>query len=112
MISIYCSIARGDWFFVYVVEARERASTLNRSGCNTQKQDAKQACMEKENLQGGKTGELGGIWVVFMRVEKIMVLDWGRSEMVVNSCFQDLEVGMRLKRMWKLMPQMGEKSNK
>ena len=42
-------------------------------------------------------------------VEKIVVLDWGRSEMVVNSCLEDLEGRMRLKRMWKLIPQVGEK---
>ena len=40
------------------------------------------------------------------RVENIMVLDWGRSEMVVNSCLEDLEGRMRLKRMWKLVPQV------
>ena len=39
------------------------------------------------DLQGGKTGKLegGGIWVGLMRVAKFMVLDWGQSEMVVNS---------------------------
>ena len=43
-----------------------------------------------------------------MRVEKIMVLEWGQSEMV-NSCLEDLEVRMRLKRMWKLIPQAKKK---
>ena len=42
-------------------------------------------------------------------VEKIMVLDGGRSEMVVNSCLEDLEGRMRLKRMWKFVPQAGKK---
>ena len=75
---------------MYVVRARERTHTLNRSGCNTQKQDAKDAYMgwtswtkrmhgvDKMDT-GGKTGKLegGGIWVGLTRVEKIMVLDWG-----------------------------------
>ena len=42
------------------------------------------------------------------RVERFMVLDWGRSEMVMNSCFEDLEGRMRWKRMWKLVPQVGQ----
>ena len=45
------------------------------------------------------------------RVEKIIVLDWGRSEVVVNSRLEDLEGRMRLKRIWKLVPQAGEKRN-
>ena len=40
-----------------------------------------------------------------MRVEKIKVLDWGRSEMVVNSCLEDLKGRMTLKRLWKSIPQ-------
>ena len=32
-----------------------------------------------------------------MGVEKIMVLDGGRYDMVVNSCFEDLEGGVGLK---------------
>ena len=47
-----------------------------------------------------------------MRVEKFMVLDWRRSEMMVNCCFEDLEVGMRLKRLWKFAPQVGEKGKR
>ena len=46
------------------------------------------------NSKGGEEiGKLEGgrIWVGLMNVEKIMVLDWGRSEMVVNSCLEDLE---------------------
>ena len=40
------------------------------------------------------------------RVKKIMVLNWGRSEIVVNSYLEDLEGRMRWKRMWKLIPQV------
>ena len=36
----------------------------------------------------------------------------GRYEMVVNSCFEDVEGRVGLKRMWKLVPQVGEKRNK
>ena len=43
-----------------------------------------------------------------MEVEQIMVLDWGRSEMVVNSCLEDLEGRMRLKTMWKFVRQVGK----
>ena len=32
--------------------------------------------------------------------------------MVVNSCLEDLDGKMRLKRMWKLIPQVGIKKNK
>ena len=45
-------------------------------------------------------------------VEKIMVLNWGRSEMVVNSCLEGREGRMRLKRMWKLVPQTGKKEER
>ena len=44
-----------------------------------------------------------------MRVEKIMVLDWRLYEMVMNSCLQDLDGRIRLKRMWKLVPHVGKK---
>jgi len=44
--------------------------------------------------------------------KRITVLVWGRSEIVVNGCLEDLEGRMRLKRMWKLIPQAGEKRNK
>ena len=37
------------------------------------------------------------------RVEKIMVLDWGQSEIALNSCLEELEGRMTLKRMWKLI---------
>ena len=46
------------------------------------------------------------------RVEKIMVLNWGQSEMAVNFCLEYLEGKMRLKRVWKLMPQVRKKRNK
>ena len=47
----------------------------------------------RRKLQGGKLGE--GIWMGLTRVEWV-VLDWGRSEMVVNSCLEYLEGRMRL----------------
>ena len=43
------------------------------------------------------------------RVEKIMVLDWGQSEITLNSCLEELEGRMTLKRMWKLIPQARKK---
>jgi len=45
------------------------------------------------------------------RTENI-VSDWALSEMVVNSCLEDLDGRMRLKRIWKLVPEVGKKSNK
>ena len=44
-----------------------------------------------------------------IRVEKIMLLDWGWSEVVVDSCLEDLEGRMRLKKMWKFIPWVGKK---
>ena len=35
-----------------------------------------------------------------------MVLDGGRYEMVVNSCFEDLEGGEGLKRVWEFVPEV------
>ena len=66
----------------------------------------------RRKLRRGKTGKVGGgIWVGLTRVEKIIVLYWGQSEMVGNSCVEDLEERMRLKRIRKLIPQAGEKRN-
>ena len=48
-------------------------------------------------------------WVELMNVEKIIVLEWRLSEMGVNICLEDRERKMRLKRMWKLIPQAGKK---
>ena len=45
------------------------------------------------------------------RTEKV-VSDWALSEMVVNSCLKDLEGRMTLKRMLKLVPQVGKKKKK
>ena len=42
------------------------------------------------------------------RVEKMMGLDWGQFEMVVNCCLEDLDERMTLNRMWKLVPQVGK----
>ena len=51
-LEVFTFFARlNRWFtymYIYIVEVRERASTLNGSGRNGQKQDAKHACMEKE----------------------------------------------------------------
>ena len=47
-------------FFVHIVEARRRPSTLNRSRCNRQKQNAKHARMEKETSRKTKLKNLEG----------------------------------------------------
>ena len=44
-------------------------------------------------------------------VEKIMVLDGGREEIVVNSCFEDLEGRVGLKRVWEFIPKVGKQRN-
>ena len=44
------------------------------------------------------------------RTENI-VSDWALSEMVVNSCLEDLDGRMRLKKMLKLIPQEGKKKS-
>ena len=62
------------------------------------------------NCQEGKTGNYfcrSGL----MEGEKIMVLDRG-GEQVVNINLEDQGGRMRLKRMWKLLPQVGKKRNK
>ena len=41
--------------------------------------------------------------------KKVMVLDWGQSEMVENRCLEDLEGRMRLNRMWKLVHRWGKR---
>ena len=46
-----------------------------------------------------------------MGVEKIIVLEGGRYEMVVNSRFNDLEGGVGLKRVWVFVPEVGFKRN-
>ena len=45
----------------------------------------------RRKLQGEKTGKLEGEGIGWglMRVENILVLDWGRSEMAVNSSLED-----------------------
>ena len=53
-------------------------------------------------FQGEKTGKLKGGRILVNEESK----DHGfGSEMVVNGCFEDFEGRMRLKRMWKLVPQ-------
>ena len=46
-----------------------------------------------------------------MGVVKSTVLDGGRYEMVVNSCFEDLEGGVGLKRVSEFVPEAGKKRN-
>ena len=41
--------------------------------------------------------------------ENIIVFEWGRSDMVGKGCLEDLDGRMRLKKMWQLVPQVGEK---
>ena len=43
------------------------------------------------------------------RASKDQDLDGGRYEMVVNSCFEDLEGGVGLKRVWEFAPEVGKK---
>ena len=45
-------------------------------------------------------------------VQKIKILDGGRYEMVVNSCFEDVEGRVGLKRVWEFVPEVGKKRNK
>ena len=44
-----------------------------------------------------------------MGVEKMKILDGGRYEIVVNSCFEDLEGRMGLKRVREFVPKAGKK---
>ena len=50
---------------------------------------------QEGNWKFGRRRDWGGL----TRVAKIMDFEWGTSEMVVNSCLEDLEGRMRLKRM-------------
>ena len=45
-----------------------------------------------------------------MGVVKIIVLDGGRQEIVVNSYFEDLEGNVGLKRLWEFIPKVGKKT--
>ena len=45
-------------------------------------------------------------------VEKIMVLDGGREEMVVNSCFEDLERRVGLQRVREFVQEAGKRGMK
>ena len=40
-----------------------------------------------------------------------MVLAGGRQEMVMNSCFEDLEGKVGLKRVWEIVPKVGKRKN-
>ena len=46
-----------------------------------------------------------------MGVVKIEDLDGGREEVVVNSCFEDLEGRMGLNRVREFIPKVGKKRN-
>ena len=59
--------------------------------------------MDTTRTSGRKTRNLKEVGV-----EKIMVLDGGRLEMVVNSCFEDLEERVGLKRVWSFVPKTGK----
>ena len=78
-----------------------------------EEQERTHGVYKKETQEGNWKFGRRRDWCVcgLTRVEKIKVLDWGRTEMVVNSCL-DLEERMRLKRMWTLVPQVGQKRNK
>ena len=70
--------------------------------------------VDKMDTGGNVEGKLEiwkeeGLGVRLTRVEKIMVLDCRRSEMVVNSSLGELEGRMRLMRMCKLIQQVGKK---
>ncbi len=52
-----------------------------------------------------------GSGVKLAGVEKIKVLDGGR-QMVVNSCFKDLEGGVGLNRVWEFVPEVGKRGMK
>ena len=49
------------------------------------------------------------VWGGLMEVEKIIVLDGGRLETLVNSCFEDEEGRMGLKSVWVFAPKAGKK---
>ena len=48
------------------------------------------------------------VWGGLSGVEEIRVLDGGRDEMVVNTCFKDLEGGVGLQREWEFVPEVGK----
>ena len=63
-------------------------------------------------LSGRKTGNLKKVgfgWINGGR--KDQDFGWGRYEMLVNSCFEDLEGGVGLKRAWEFVPEVGKKRN-
>ena len=62
------------------------------------RQDGYRRNSQEGKLENWKEKGLGG-GEGLTRVEKIMALDWRLSEMVVNSCLEDLEERMRFKRM-------------
>jgi len=76
---------------------QERTHRVDKMDTEGNSKEGKLESWKEEGLEWG-----------LKRGEKIMVLDRSRSEMVVNSCLEDLEKIMRLKRMWNLVPQVGE----
>ena len=68
--------------------------------------------LHDRELSGRKSGNLKDVGLGGLAgVEKILVLDGGRKEMVVNSCFEDLEGRRGLKRVWEFIPKVGKKRN-
>ena len=66
-----------------------------------------------QGLSGRKAGNLKVVglgWISWGR--KIVVLDGGRYEMVVSSCFEDLEGRVGLKRVWDFVPKAGKSEMK
>ena len=84
-----------------------------RRGCRGSTRCIQRETLKMETWTFGRSKEWSGIGGgALMRVEMIMVLDCGQSEMVLNSCLEYVEGRMKLKRMWKLIPQVGKKKNK
>ena len=67
------------------------------------KQDGATGTFRKENreFEGGGFGWING-------GSKDQDFGWGRYEMVVNSCFENLEGGVGLKSVWEFVPEVGK----
>ena len=65
-----------------------------------------------QGVSGRKAGNLKKVglgWINGGR--KDHGFGWGREEMVVNRCFEDLEGRVGLKRVWEFVPKVGKKRN-
>ena len=58
----------------------------------------------KTEFEGGGLGWING-------GSKDQDFGWGRHEIVVNSCFEDVDGGVGLKRVWEFVPEAGKKRN-